>query len=140
MSDIGKLGEELVARWLIDRGAEILQRRWRWRRGEIDLIAIEDDILLFIEVKTRSSANWDADGLLAITPQKQRKLAQTAEVFLVQYPHFSPYACRFDVAIVHYQRSAPTPISTSLYSMTEDEGGDRWLLLDYLPGAFEITA
>ena len=59
----GKLGEEVVAQWLIERGGEILHRRWRWKRGEIDLIAIESNTLLFIEVKTRNSRNWDADEI-----------------------------------------------------------------------------
>ena len=69
----GKKGEEVVAQWLISRGGKVLHQRWRWKRGEIDLIAIESNTLLFIEVKTRNRSNWDADGLLAITPQKQAR-------------------------------------------------------------------
>jgi putative endonuclease len=95
----GELGEEVVAQWLIAGGGKILHRRWRWRRGEIDLIAIDTDIVLFIEVKTRNRRNWDADGMLAITPQKQARLVSAAELFLVKYPHFADYPCRFDVAI-----------------------------------------
>jgi putative endonuclease len=136
--DIGKLGEELVERWLIERGVKILQRRWRWRRGEIDTIAIEGDTLLFVEVKTRSSENWDADGLLAITPQKQQKLVQTAELFLLKYPHLVELSCRFDVAIVHYQRSAKISFPQPLYSRVDPDRGDRFSLVDYLAGAFEL--
>ena len=53
----GKKGEEVVAQWLISRGGKVLYQRWRWKRGEIDLIAIESNTLLFIEVKTRNRSN-----------------------------------------------------------------------------------
>jgi putative endonuclease len=138
MTNIGKLGEELVAQWLREKGVEILHQRWRWRQGEMDLIAIEDNTLLFIEVKTRRAGNWDADGLLAITPRKQAKLAQTAELFLARYPHLAELACRFDVAIVQYQSGTPSNLLDSLDTMTDLDRGDRLLLIDYLPGAFEI--
>ncbi|WP_310410652.1 YraN family protein [Chamaesiphon sp. OTE_8_metabat_110] len=99
----GKLGEEVVAQWLLARGGRVLERRWRWKRGEIDLIAIEADTLLFIEVKTRNRSNLDADGLLAITPQKQAKIINTAQLYLVKHPQLADYPCRFDVAIVRHQ-------------------------------------
>jgi putative endonuclease len=119
----GKQGEEVVAQWLTNRGVEILYHRWRWKRGEIDLIAIagadsklgESDTLLFIEVKTRNRANWDADGLLAITLQKQATIVRTAELFLLKHPHLAEYPCRFDVAIVRHQ-----PIAVRVASRRED--------------------
>lgn len=133
----GELGEEVVAQWLIASGAKILHRRWRWRRGEIDLIGIESDTLLFIEVKTRDRRNWDADGRLAITPQKQARLFNSAELFLVRHSPLAEYACRFDVAIVRNQ-SINQPIDgTYLHILTDLTAGRCLLLLDYLPGAFD---
>jgi putative endonuclease len=141
----GELGEAVVAAWLSERGAKILHRRWRWRRGEIDLIAIADadselcdsDTLLFIEVKTRNTRNWDADGLLAITPQKQARLFSSAELFLVKHPALANYPCRFDVAIVRHQPSDRSTEGTYLHILTDPIANRSLLLLDYLPGAFD---
>jgi putative endonuclease len=135
----GKLGEEVIAQWLIKRGGQILHRRWRWRRGEIDLIGIEDDTLLFIEVKTRNRSNWDADGLLAITPQKQAKILTTAALFLVKYPYLADYPCRFDVAIVRHQPTHLAIADPHLHSMTDLLAGERFILIEYLASAFDAS-
>jgi putative endonuclease len=133
----GKQGEEVVAQWLIDRGGKILHHRWRWRGGEIDLIAIESGTLLFIEVKTRNRSNWDADGLLAITPRKQAKILNTAELFLVKHPHLADYPCRFDVAIVRHQPTHRSIVGTPLQIATDIAAGEHLLLIEYLPNAFD---
>jgi putative endonuclease len=133
----GKQGEEVVAQWLINRGGKILHHRWRWKRGEIDLIALASDTLLFIEVKTRNRSNWDADGLLAITPQKQATIVRTAELFLLKHPHLADYPCRFDVAIVRHQPIDSAIVGTPLQIVTDLASSKHWLLLNYLTSAFD---
>jgi putative endonuclease len=101
MVSLGELGEQVTAQWLQNQGWDILASRWRCRWGELDLVAYDlASTLIFVEVKTRQSNNWDADGLLAITSRKQQKLYRTAQMFLSAYPQFSELACRFDLALV----------------------------------------
>jgi putative endonuclease len=133
----GKQGEEVVAQWLTQRGIKVLHQRWRWRRGEIDLIGLEGETLLFIEVKTRDRSNLDADGLLAITPGKQAKIVSTAELFLAKYPHLAEHPCRFDVAIVRHQPIERHIDGKPLYVYTDLTTGDRLLLIGYIMGAFD---
>lgn len=104
---IGNLGEMLVKKWLETKNILILHQNWHCRWGEIDLIAQDKNslTLAFIEVKTRQKSNWDNNGINAITEAKQAKICQSAELFLSEYPHFAQLPCRFDVALVTYQKT-----------------------------------
>jgi putative endonuclease len=97
---VGDRGEVLVAQLLKDNGWQIIETQWRCRWGELDLIACDRQWLLFVEVKTRSDRNWDADGSLAITQQKRDKIIKSASAFLAKHPQLANLACRFDVALV----------------------------------------
>ena len=112
---LGLYGEQLVSQWLVQKQCQIVGHRWHSRFGEIDLIAkgisgegaLRKEILAFIEVKTRSDGNWDADGLLSVTRTKQKKLRMTARYFLVRHPQLSEMPCRFDIALVSCHRTQP---------------------------------
>jgi putative endonuclease len=147
MTDVGELGERIVARWLESRGYHIWHHRWHCRWGEIDLIAQEQSTtsLVFVEVKTRSVNNWDANGILSIDPRKQQKLWQTAELFLAQNPALASLPCRFDIALVSYfpinstspryflGHSSQQPIDKPVF----EESGYRLIVQDYLQSAFD---
>lgn len=106
---VGQAGEQAVSLWLQAQGWQILHQRWRCRGGELDLIAIQSQQLVFVEVKTRRGFNWDADGLLAMTPKKQQRLWRAAEVFLGKFPQYAEWPCRFDLALVGYQGAIAIP-------------------------------
>jgi len=99
---VGDRGENLVAQLLKNNGWQILATQWRCRWGELDLIACDRHWLIFVEVKTRSDRNWDANGSLAITSQKQAKIIKSASEFLVKHPQLAHLSCRFDVALVRH--------------------------------------
>lgn len=137
---IGKYGEQLVYQWLLKKQCQVLHQRWHCRFGEIDLIAkgqsgkgsLRSEVLAFIEVKTRSQGNWDADGLLAITKAKQRKLRMTARYFLVRHPALSEMPCRFDIALVSCHVGSPC----EGFSLQIPETNKHLSMQSYLRDAF----
>jgi len=84
--EIGRLGEELAACMLEEKGYDILQRNYRSRCGEIDIIAMNrrKEILCFAEVKTRSGRVY-GEPAESVTRSKQQKIRQTAMHFLNEY-------------------------------------------------------
>jgi putative endonuclease len=130
---IGELGETLVATWLQTQNCEILKQRWHCRLGEIDLIACTPaQTIALIEVKTRSTYNWDINGLLAISPSKQRKLWKTAELFIVAHPQWADRPYHFDVALVGHSQSRPK--HPGLF--VDSQQGHYFSLHTYLENAF----
>ena len=95
----GNKGEDAVAGYLRRRGYRILERQYRCRYGEIDLIARSlDGTLCFVEVKTRASSRFSRP-CEAVTPAKQQRLRMTAQYYLAYTGEDCP--CRFDVAEVY---------------------------------------
>ncbi len=70
---LGAEGETLAAQWYEDNGYEVLERNWRRREGEIDLIVRRGKTVVFCEVKTRSSDRFGS-GAEAVLPAKQRRI------------------------------------------------------------------
>lgn len=97
--ELGKSGEGLIADYLIEKGYLIIDRNWRIKGGEIDLIATSPDgVIVFIEVKTRSSESF-GHPLEAINSDKQSRLMRLALAWLIANKKWnSPY--RIDCAAV----------------------------------------
>lgn len=96
--EVGRYGEEVVARRLAADGWEIVSRNWRCTHGEIDIVAVDGDDLVVVEVKTRRSARFGSPQE-AVTRDKLHRLRRLAAAWLhEQDRHFA--GVRIDVAAV----------------------------------------
>jgi putative endonuclease len=94
----GRRGERIACRFLLRLGFDILARRHRNRSGELDIVAYEGDMLVFVEVKTRSSRQF-GEPWEFVDWRKQQILRRTAEQFIADHD-LGKYAYRFDIVSV----------------------------------------
>ena len=99
--DLGNEGESLAEALLIEKGYEILALNWRKGKGEIDIIAKDKEILVFVEVKTRSNDTIQKPQE-AVGRKKQKLIVKTATAYAQEINH--DWEIRFDIiAITHYK-------------------------------------
>ncbi len=110
---LGAAGETLVKEYLTRHGFTVIAQNMRIQGGEIDLIAHNNDLIVCVEVKTRT--NLETDMAELISPWQQQRIIRAAHHFLAKH-RFDAVTCRFDVALVAMH---PEPS------------------LDYIPNAFE---
>ncbi|MCL2230068.1 MAG: YraN family protein [Treponema sp.] len=95
----GKKGEEQAAAAIENAGMKIIVKNYRQKFGEIDIIALDDETIVFIEVKA-----WSAFGMenlqYSLNARKQQKIIKTAKYFLFENRKYSNMAIRFDVVFV----------------------------------------
>lgn len=113
-SGLGPAGEEAARRWLAGRGLTIVAQGFRARVGEIDLVALDGEVVVFVEVKTRTRDGFGRPAE-AVTRTKRARLTRTAALFLAR-SGWGDRACRFDVVEV-------------------EPRGERWHLV-HIPDAF----
>jgi putative endonuclease len=94
----GRLGERIACRFLLRQGFDIIARRYKERRGEVDLIAFEGQTLVFVEVKTRRSREY-GDPAEFVDWKKQQRLRMAAEDFIARCD-LCEYTYRFDIVTV----------------------------------------
>lgn len=92
---LGKSGEKIALRYLEDKKYRILARNFRLFRGEIDIIALDRKILVFVEVKTRKSTDFGLPEE-SVTSSKQEQIKKIAQGFLTKN-NLNETECRFDV-------------------------------------------
>ncbi|MBE6068235.1 MAG: YraN family protein [Clostridium lundense] len=93
--DIGNLGENIAENYLIDRGYIILDRNFRSKTGEIDIIAKDGDYISFIEVKTRYGTLYGTPGE-SVNYLKQYRIYKTAQMYILK-KRLNKFNFRFDV-------------------------------------------
>jgi len=122
-ADIGEYGEELACRELERRGYAILARRYRTRLGEIDIVAKDGEVLVFVEVKTRSGTRFGGP-LAAITWDKQRRITRMALDYLA-HNRTGGAPCRFDVVAVLTESEGLPRIEVVANAFVSTGGSDR---------------
>ncbi len=96
---LGAFGEAAVAAWYRQRGATIVDRNWRVREGELDLVVFQRGRLSFVEVKTRRSTRFGSP-VEAITPAKAARLRRLVGLWLEHHPRSRRRAIELVVASV----------------------------------------
>ncbi len=92
--EIGKRGEALAVNFLREQGYDILEQNWRHRKAEIDIIAMDDDILVFVEVKTRSYTYFGPPESF-VDKRKIKLMTNASHVYMDKIDH--QWEVRFDV-------------------------------------------
>ena len=104
--ELGAKGEEVAVSYLKSRGYRIVERNYRIRFGEIDIIAEQGDDLVFIEVKTRSGTLFGSP-FESVTKQKQKQLSKVALEYISKQG-FHDRPARFDVVGIELQKGSET--------------------------------
>ena len=97
---LGRKGEDIAVAWLEGKGMQILERNYRCPLGEIDIVGMIDGAFVFVEVRSRSSAQWGTPAE-SVTYGKKRKLRKVAAYYLQQKKRMDA-PCRFDVVGILY--------------------------------------
>ncbi|HBS80703.1 MAG: YraN family protein [Pseudomonas sp.] len=92
----GKLAEDLTLRHLETCGLRLICRNWSCRSGELDLVMLDGDTVVFVEVRYRRHAAWGG-ALESVDLRKQQKLIKAAQLFLLKESRWAKHPCRFDV-------------------------------------------
>jgi len=95
----GKLGEEKAASVLAAAGMDIIARNYRSKYGEIDIVAVSAETIIFIEVKSWASFGPE-DLQYSLDIKKQQRIIKTAKYFLFENRKYSNMAIRFDVVFI----------------------------------------
>ncbi len=98
----GNAGETAAAEFLEQSGISILQRNYRYDRGEIDIVADDHGIIVFVEVKSRKPGSLETPEE-SITPQKEEFLKRTAEGYLLEHRQ-EEHPSRFDLVAVEWEK------------------------------------
>jgi len=112
-SILGNWGEDQAARYLQQQGLQVVDRQYRQKWGEIDLICRDGDSWVFVEVKTRTSRSAIA-AIDSITPRKRQRIIRAAMTYM-KWKRLEGYALRFDLVLI--------------------EGGQ----IEWIPDAFESS-
>jgi len=108
MKSLGQEYEDRAATLLEDRGLHVLERNFRGKTGEIDIIAQDGAQLVFVEVRARGNRHFDG-AASSVNLRKQQRIIRTAHLFLQRRPCWADTPCRFDVIAFEPPQSGTRP-------------------------------
>lgn len=97
---LGRKGEEAASQYLAKKGLKVIETNYRLREGEIDLIALDGEVIVFVEVKTRKRNDF-GHPMEAVDTKKQSRIRRVAEIYLAQ-KDWSEREVRFDAFSLQY--------------------------------------
>lgn len=106
----GKAAEALARRHLEQQGLRLLAQNWHCRRGELDLVMLDTDTVVFVEVRYRRHTAWGG-AIESVDARKREKLTMAAMHFLQQESRWAKHPCRFDVIAINNHGSAPPQLN-----------------------------
>ena len=95
----GIAAEQQALHYLQAQGLQLLAQNWRCKRGELDLVMLDGDTVVFVEVRYRKNTQWGG-ALASIDGRKQQKLIFAAQYFLQRESRWANSPCRFDVVAI----------------------------------------
>ena len=98
---LGNYGEDLACKFLIEKGYLILQRNFNCRFGEIDIVAECENIIVFVEVKSRYSLNY-GNGIESINLPKVKNIINSSKYY-IHLKHLYNYYIRYDVIVINLE-------------------------------------
>jgi putative endonuclease len=105
----GQAAEALARQFLEQRGLRLLAQNWRCRLGELDLVMLDSDTVVFVEVRYRRYSAWGG-AAESVDARKREKLSRAAQHFLQQESRWARHPCRFDVIAITADSQAPAPL------------------------------
>ena len=103
---VGNAGEDRACEYLVENGYSVIERNWRTRTGEIDIIAQKDEFLVFVEVKTLPNSTLDMLESV-LNQEKRKRIVKTSKRFLINHRQYSNSYIRYDVIILDMQGLPP---------------------------------
>jgi putative endonuclease len=105
----GDAAEAQARQYLEQHGLRLLAQNWRCRVGELDLVMLDADTVVFVEVRYRRHSAWGG-AAESVDARKREKLNRAAQHFLQQEARWAKYPCRFDVIAINADSQAPAQL------------------------------
>lgn len=100
----GSRAEDLVAERLAQRGWQIVARNWRCRAGELDIVALTEEAIAFVEVRSRAGIRYGS-AVESVTPEKIERVLAAAEHFVMEHPEHDGLPWRVDIVAITTDRA-----------------------------------